>query len=551
MMHQPNILVVEDRADWQDILGMTLRQHGYVPHSAFTYQEAVVALDQYQFSLAVIDPVLDMANRFNRDGLSIVQKLRDTQPDIAVIILTGSLTHDMEVSLQHLYPKAPILFKESWEPVEFGTLIDTLIGQRLTAQPLLQPGDTGSINLLGAPLLPPPLDQAVGRPRILLVENRQDWQEIVTVVLAEQGYFWRVASTASEAVAQLESQSFHLVILDLKLQPTELPLRSNEGWLLLDYLIDKHPKTKIVILSGKAGPKDVADLLTQYSIIGYIEKQTFNPQAILDAVAQAARSPDLRIQTFGQFQIWRDGQAIGIWDNPRAETLVKLLLVRRAHGGQAVAADELMDRLWASDEPVELLPLISSARLTLEPEIDPRDSNFILREANGYTFELGETVSWDLVEFRRAIVQGQQHLACGAWADAIELLEQGRSLYKGDFLVDEQQLDWIVETRRGIVAEYCRLLSLLADAYALGQNYDRAIRACEEVLEKDPLLEEVYRRLMHFHYCNGSKALALKAYRNCLKVFEELFGESPTPATRQLYEAISNDAPLNCPPDKV
>jgi hypothetical protein len=29
-------------------------------------------------------------------------------------------------------------------------------------------------------------------------------------------------------------------------------------------------------------------------------------------------------------------------------------------------------------------------------------------------------------------------------------------------------------------------------------------------------------------------------------VFEELFGESPTPATRQLYQAIADDEPVEC-----
>ena len=49
---------------------------------------------------------------------------------------------------------------------------------------------------------------------------------------------------------------------------------------------------------------------------------------------------------------------------------------------------------------------------------------------------------------------------------------------------------------------------------------------------------------------NGEKGQALKAYRDCIKLFEELFGESPTPATRQLYQAISNDEPLECPPNE-
>jgi two-component SAPR family response regulator len=196
-----------------------------------------------------------------------------------------------------------------------------------------------------------------------------------------------VAATAQEALHEMEQESFHLIILDLKLQQYMLPLRSNEGWLLLDHLIELYPKTKFVVLSGRAGAGDVADLLTQYPVITFIEKQRFDPQMLRDALTQAVQAPELRIQTFGQFRLWRDGQAIEVWERPQAETVLKLLLIRRARGGRAVAADELITRLWPdSDEEggrKKLLPLISNARHTLEPDIEPRDSHFILRSANG------------------------------------------------------------------------------------------------------------------------------------------------------------------------
>jgi DNA-binding SARP family transcriptional activator/CheY-like chemotaxis protein len=545
-----HVLIVEDRSDWQDILEVTLTENGYIPHAAFSYQEALEALGSEQFTLAIIDPVLDMANRFNRDGLSVIQKIREVQPSIPVIIITGSLTHDMEVSLQHLYPNAPVLFKESWNAAEFSDLVDELIGKQGQLEPVkpTKPDKKPARTTL----TPPSSEKAVGRPRVLLVENRKDWQDIVTTVLDESGYFWRVARNAQEALVELEKEGFHLVILDLKLQQTELPLRSNEGWLLLDYLVEKHPKTKIVVLSGKAGPSDVAHLLTHYPVIGFIEKQNFIPEQVKEAVLQAARSPRLRIQTFGQFQIWRDGQAIGIWDRPQAETVVKLLLVRRARGGRAVAADEMITRFWPdADEEggrKKLLPLISNARRTLEPDIEPRDSNFILRSANGYYFDIGESVTWDLLEFREHLNLGTQLIKQKRWEEATAQLEKGRALYKGDFLAEDRYTDWVIDIRREITAEYCNLLIQLADAYAASGNYTEAVKACEAALEKDPLLESVYRRLMQFHYCNGDKGQSLKAYRNCIKLFEELFGESPTPTTRQLHQSIMNDELLNCPP---
>jgi len=545
---ETNILVVEDREDWQDIVCSAVAAEGYTPVSAINYDEALAALETQEFGLAIVDPVLDRYNRFNRDGLSVVTKVCESHPHTPVLIITGSLTQDLETSLTSICPTAPILFKESWEPAVFYDWLHKLTGRQVepavAADEHAQPAE----ELVPSPLTPP--NMPMGRPRVLVVENREDWQNIVAHTLDDLGYFWRVAKDAQEALQEMENENFHLVVLDLKLQQHDLPLRSHEGWLLLDHLVETRPKTKVVILSGRAGPGDVADLLTNYPIIGFIEKQTFTPEAIKEAVEQATQAPELRIQTFGQFRLWRDGKAIAAWDRPQAENIVKMLLVRRARGGRAVAADELITRLWP-DSDVEsgrkkLLPLISVARKTIEPEIEPRDSNFVLRSSNGYFFDLSGRVEWDLVQFRDHAQHGRALAQADQWAEAVVELEKGRALYKGDFLAEDPYEDWAIDMRREISVEYRDLLITLADACAMLGEYSQAIDACQTALTKDPLLESVYRRLMRFHYCNGEKGQALKVYRDCLKLFEELFGESPTPATRQLHEAIMNDEPIEC-----
>ena len=168
-----NILVVEDRADWQDILCTTLARQGYTPRSAGSYQEALNRLDLEKFDLAVIDPVLDTANRFNRDGLSVIQKIRDTEPSLPVIIITGSLTHDMEISLEHLYPNASVLFKEKWDAKEFMSLVAEIIGRQPQTEPIL-PDDGQDSRHTGIRLFPttPPAEHTIRRPPILPVENR-------------------------------------------------------------------------------------------------------------------------------------------------------------------------------------------------------------------------------------------------------------------------------------------------------------------------------------------------------------------------------------------
>ncbi len=549
MSQQSNILVVEDREDWQEIISAALTAAGYKPHTTESYHDALSALDHQIFDLAIIDPVLDRTNRFNRDGLSVIQKITENQPQTPLVVVTGSLTHDLKTSLDQLLPGTPVLAKESWDTAKFNDLLQKLLGtsQKADNATTNEPGTTHS-----DAVSPPdsfPAEKPVGRGRVLLVEDREDWQIIITNLLDEAGYFWRMATSAQEALLELEKESFHLVILDLRLQQNNLPLRSNEGWLLLDYLVEARPKTKVLILSGQASPSDVANLLTHYPIVGFIEKQNFNPQTVTEAVAQATQAPELQIQTFGQFKLWLDGRAIGVWERPQAETVTKILLIRRARRGRAVAADELITRLWPDADETsgrkKLLPLISSARHTIEPDIEPRDSNFVLRSANGYFFELSG-VKWDLLEFRHHLNIGRQLVQQEHWAEAVAELKQGRALYRGDFLAEDRYADWAIDIRREITGEYRDLLLLLADAYAALQFYAEAIEVCEAALRKDPLLESVYRRLMRYHYCKNEKGKALKIYRDCLKLFEELFGESPTPATRQLYQAIAADESIEC-----
>lgn len=550
MTTQSQVLVVEDREDWQDIVCDAVREAGHQPHAVADYEAALRLLQAQRFDLAIVDPVLDMSNRFNRDGLSIIQQISDSQPGIPVMILTGSLTQDLKKSLQYLNPNAPVLYKESWKRDEFTSLLQEMTADTAADGTSRAADADPAYAYVAQQLLAPDRQRALNAPRVLLVENREDWQNIVAGVLEEIGCFWRIAPTAEAALREMERENFHLVILDLKLQANDLPLTSNEGWLLLDFLTESRPKTKVMVLSGRAGPSDVAYLLTNYPIISFVEKQQFSSDDIRAAVTKATEAPALHIQTFGQFRLWRNNEVIDVWDRPQAETLVKFLLVRRVRGMQVVSADELIERLWPEasleDGRKQLQPLISNARRTLEPDIEPRDSNFILRGANGYFFDLGSNVSWDLIEFWDYLEQGRQLVLAEAWDAAVTVLEKGKACYRGDFLVEDRYADWVIAIQRELSRNFRDLLIDLADSYTALEQYGPAIDACELALRKDPLLESVYRRLMRLHYCQGEKGQALKVYRDCIKLFEELFGESPTPATRQLKDAIAADEPIDC-----
>ena len=387
--------------------------------------------------------------------------------------------------------------------------------------------------------------------RILIVEDEPEWQNLVGEVLADEGHICRTANTYEGALDQLNRESFNVVVLDMMLHEFDLPLRGSSGWRLLDYLVEQRPRTRVIVLSGRATAGEAVRLMRDYPIAAFIDKSEEEVESqILEAVRQATRMPSLRIQTFGQFNIWRDGQLVGPWTQPQAATLVKLLLVRRAAGGRAVSPDELIEWLWPESDlesgRKKLLPLLNDARHTLEPDIEPRDSNFILRSAAGYYFNLSGDITWDVLEFRRLTQQGRAHQRARDMEAAIAAYEAARALYLDDFLAEDRYAPWAIPQRQALQNEYRDLLAALAKAYAALGRYTQAIRAAEAALSVDPLLEGLYRQLMCYHYCAGDKEQALKIYRNCVKLFDELFGEGPSPQTRRLFQAISRDAGLDC-----
>jgi DNA-binding SARP family transcriptional activator/ActR/RegA family two-component response regulator len=387
--------------------------------------------------------------------------------------------------------------------------------------------------------------------RVLIVEDEPEWQDLVTELLADEGHICHPANSYKRALATLNQETFNIVFLDMMLHEFDLPVRYGTGWSLLDHLVEQQPRTKVVVLSGRATAGEAARLVRDYPIVAFIDKGESDVDTqILEAVRQATRAPSLRIQTFGQFNIWRDGRLIDPWERGQAATIVKLLLIRRAGGGRAVSLDELIEWLWPDSDPEsgrkKLLPLLSNARRTLEPDIEPRDSNFILRSSAGYYFNLSGDVTWDLLEFRHYIDEGSHCQSAGEMEGARAAYEAARALYLGDFLAEDRFEPWAIPQRRALQNEYRDMLAELAETYAALGRYSDATDAGEAVLAVDPLLERIYRQLMRYHYCAGDKGQALKVYRNCEKIFDELFGEGPSPQTKHLFEAIAGNAEIEC-----
>ena len=88
--------------------------------------------------------------------------------------------------------------------------------------------------------------------KILVVDDEDALRTVLSGELVSEGYEVRTASDGDEAMSGLQKETFDLVLLDIKMP------RVN-GFEVLKFIKEKHPKTKVVMLTGFADLKNAIE----------------------------------------------------------------------------------------------------------------------------------------------------------------------------------------------------------------------------------------------------------------------------------------------------
>ncbi len=116
-MIQSPILIVDDNPDACATAAKLLWAWGYQADVAYDGDSALKLLDEKKHSLAIIDFQLPGMN-----GIELFQRMREVQPGIVGIFLTGFTTIEVvhpaiEAGILHVLPK-PVDFKELMPIIE-------------------------------------------------------------------------------------------------------------------------------------------------------------------------------------------------------------------------------------------------------------------------------------------------------------------------------------------------------------------------------------------------------------------------------------------------
>jgi DNA-binding NtrC family response regulator len=87
---------------------------------------------------------------------------------------------------------------------------------------------------------------------ILVVDDEDSLRNVLAGELVNEGYEVRSAADGDEAISDLEKNTYDLVLLDIK-----MPRMT--GFEVLKHLKQKHPRTKVVMLTGFADLKNAIE----------------------------------------------------------------------------------------------------------------------------------------------------------------------------------------------------------------------------------------------------------------------------------------------------
>jgi len=88
--------------------------------------------------------------------------------------------------------------------------------------------------------------------KILVVDDEEALRTVLSSELESEGYLVQSAGDGEAAMKILGEQDFHLVLLDIKMPNVD-------GFEVLKFLKQKHPQTKVIMLTGFADLKNAIE----------------------------------------------------------------------------------------------------------------------------------------------------------------------------------------------------------------------------------------------------------------------------------------------------
>jgi DNA-binding SARP family transcriptional activator len=247
------------------------------------------------------------------------------------------------------------------------------------------------------------------------------------------------------------------------------------------------------------------------------------------AQTDATRRPLLRIETLGRTRVTVGEQRLaGDWVDQRPGLLLKYLVGRRRG---VAASDEIAEALWPDASPQEALGSLRHYVHVLRERLEPgrpnrAPSSFVATRAGGYQLD-AEQVWIDAEELDRLSQEGLRLFVEGQLDPAVAVLQEAVALYRGEFLPDEQDAEWVLEERERLHHLVARALAALVELTLATGKLGSAADYARRLADLEPLDTDVQRQFIEICLRQGRRSDAVRRYGLLRKRTLREFGTEP------------------------
>jgi DNA-binding SARP family transcriptional activator len=182
----------------------------------------------------------------------------------------------------------------------------------------------------------------------------------------------------------------------------------------------------------------------------------------------------------------------------------------------------------------------------LQPTINP---DFISTTSDKVSLNF-EFDHWlDIDQFEQAAIFGLNKSLEAMTIEQVESLEKSVNLYTGDLLEDCYE-DWAIQERERLHLLYLRSLARLMRYYRRHGRYEECVQCGKQILQTDPLREQIHRELIMLYMENRQRGLAIHQYEMCRQILKRELGIEPMTETKLLYaQLMAEKRPFTPPTD--
>lgn len=246
------------------------------------------------------------------------------------------------------------------------------------------------------------------------------------------------------------------------------------------------------------------------------------------------RPVDPTIRLLGPVTLLRDTTPVPIRGQRQRRLLASLAL----KPGQVVPKETIIEDSWDGDPPLTVSGQLQTSAWMIRTAL--MDAG-LAREAlgshtRGYELRVPpERI--DLFVFRAELRGVRELYGRGECKAASERLDAALELWKGAALADVtsarlRMKSESLEQERTAATELRALLDV-----GLG-HYHTAIASLSELVDRDPLREDLYVGLMKAYYGEGRQADAIRVFHRAKEILREQIGINPGAKLREVMQAV-------------